>query len=148
MRIHLGIKMMSKKIYILSIFIAASAGITYFETTWDKSEKILNKSLTSLEKQGDFCAGIAENAIANLHAIVEFQKLEILARKANVMKQCMKDRGFNENPSWLTYASSLAKENAVKLNISEDEALQNLRKNDMFVFRTQNNKPLYWKKFN
>jgi len=40
----------------------------------------------------------------------------------------MKDRGFNENPSWLTYASSLAKENAVKLNISEDEALQNLRK--------------------
>jgi len=137
---------MSKKIYILLIFMAISAGIAYFETAWKKLEKTQDKSPTILEKQGDFCAGIAENSIANLHAIVEFQSFEILARKANVMKQCMRDQGFNENPAWLTYATSLANQNAVKLKVSKDEALENLRKQDMYVFSSQNNKPLYWKK--
>ena len=124
---------------------ATSVGIVFFVNTSNQSEKIQLKSPTLLEKKGDFCAGIAENAIANLHAMVEFQKLEILARKANVMQQCMTDQGFNENPDWLIYGTSLAKENAVKLEISQDEALQNLRKQDMYVFSSKKNKPLYWK---
>ena len=139
---------MSKRIYILFIFIAAASGLAYFEPSSNNSEKKQISNPSALEKQGDICAGIADNAVANLHAIIEFQKLEISARKANVMKRCMEDHGFNENPAWLTYASPLANQNASKLNISKDEALENLKKQDMYILNVHQDKPLYWKKSN
>lgn len=136
---------MSKRIYILFILIAVASGLAYFERTWNKSDKKQSGNPTLLEKQGDFCAGIAENAVANLPAIVEFQKLEIFARKANVMERCMQDHGFIENPAWLTYATSVANQDALKLNISKYEALENLKKQDMYILSVPHDKPLYWK---
>lgn len=97
-----------------------------------------------LQEKGDLCAGIAENAVANLQAIVEFQKLEILGRKVNVMRRCMADNGFEENPLWLAAAKPIAKKNATNLNLSEDEALENLKRESMYIFSVANKKPLYW----
>jgi len=124
---------MLKRIFLVLIIISAGAGIGYLMKTLNGLENKKISTPTLLEKQGDICAGIAENAVANLHAIIEFQKLEISARKANVMKRCMEDHGFKENPAWLTYANSLANQNASKLNISQDEALENL-KNKICIF--------------
>lgn len=139
---------MSKRIYILFILIAAASGLAYFEPSSNKTGKKKISNPTALEKQGDICAGIAENSVANLHAIIEFQKLEILARKANVMKRCMQDHGFIENPAWLTYAESIADQNALKLNISKDEAIENLKKQDMYNLTVRQDKPPFWKKSN
>lgn len=100
---------------------------------------------TLLAKTGDDCAAIADNAVANMSAVVEFQKLEIKGRKMHVVRRCMKDKGFIENPSWLTYASPLARANAMKQNISEDEAIENLRREHMMIFNETKQQPLYWR---
>lgn len=137
---------MIKKNHFLVFLILASLVFGYFTITSFQSEKAKTKKPSSLQIKGDFCAGIAENAIANLPTIVEFQRLEMLARKANVMKHCMTDQGFTENPAWLDHAYARAHRDSVKLNISEDEALQNLRKQDMFIFNQESKSPLYWQK--
>ena len=103
---------------------------------------------TALDRVGNECAGIADNAVANMQAIVEFQKLEIEGRKFNVIRRCMADHNYMENPSWLTYAHPIAKSDALKLNISEDEALENLRRKHMLIFNQHANQhanqPIYW----
>jgi hypothetical protein len=101
-----------------------------------------------MQEKGDLCAGIAENAVANLPTLVEFQKLEMLGRKANVMRRCMHDNGFKENPLWLQYANPIAKKNAQQLTISEDEALENIKREAMYIFFNANHQPLYWQAFN
>ena len=99
---------------------------------------------TLLAKAGDECAGIADNAVANMSAVVEFQKLEIQGRKINVMRRCMTDKGFSENPSWLAYATPVAHANAIKQSISEDEAIENLRREHMMIFKQSSQQPIYW----
>jgi len=93
---------------------------------------------------GDECTGISEKAIMGMTPVVEFQKLELLSRKANVLKNCMADRGFREDPAWRKYAQPLATANASEQNISYDEAIENIRKVDMWVFKKQPQRPLYW----
>lgn len=99
---------------------------------------------TMLEKVGDECAGIAENSVANMTAIVEFQKLEIQGRKFNVMRRCMADHGYFESPKWTAYARPLAQSNSLNQKISEDEAIENLRRNHMVVFKEMPVQPIYW----
>ena len=99
---------------------------------------------TLLATVGDECAGIADNSVANLSAVVEFQKLEIQGRKINVMRRCMRDKGFSENPSWLAYAIPIAHVNAIKQSISEDEAIENLRREHMMIFNESSQQPIYW----
>lgn len=99
---------------------------------------------TMLEKVGDECAGIAENSVANMTAIVEFQKLEIQGRKFNVMRRCMADHAYFESPKWTAYAKPLAQSNSLNQKISEDEAIENLRRNHMLVFRERPGQPIYW----
>lgn len=99
---------------------------------------------TKLLKVGDDCAGISENAVANMTAVVEFQKLEIQGRKINVMRLCMKDHGLVENPDWLVYAQPIAIASALKQNISQDEAIENLRRLHMMQFGETPDHPIYW----
>ena len=99
---------------------------------------------TMLDKVGDECAGIAENSVANMTAIVEFQKLEIQGRKFNVMRRCMADHGYFESPKWTAYAKPLAQSNSLNQKISEDEAIENLRRNHMLVFKERPGQPIYW----
>ncbi len=99
---------------------------------------------TMLEKVGDECAGIAENSVANMTAVVEFQKLEIQGRKFNVMRRCMADHAYFESPKWTAYAKPIAQSNSLNQKISEDEAIENLRRSHMVIFKADSNQPIYW----
>jgi hypothetical protein len=99
---------------------------------------------TVLQENGDLCAGIAENAVANFQVMLEFQKLEKAGRKANVMRHCMRDHGFEENPVWLEYNIPISKKKAEQLSISSDEALENLKREAMYLFAHANQVPSYW----
>lgn len=102
------------------------------------------KAKTALHKAGDECASIAENAVANMNAVVAFQMLEKEGRKINVMRRCMADHGYTENPKWLTYGAPIAQANALKQGVSEDEAIENLRRANMMVFAVSEQQPIYW----
>ena len=102
------------------------------------------KAKTALQKAGDECASIAENAVANMNAVVAFQMLEKEGRKINVMRRCMADHGYKENPKWLAYGAPIAKANALKQGVSEDEAIENLRRSNMMVFAVSDQQPIYW----
>lgn len=102
------------------------------------------KVKTALRKTGDECASIAEHAVANMNAVVAFQVLEKEGRKINVMRRCMADHGYMENPKWLAYGAPIAKANALKQGVSEDEAIENLRRANMMVFAVSDQQPIYW----
>ena len=95
-------------------------------------------------KNGGECVVISEQATAHMVPKLEFQKLELAGRKANVVVRCMRDRNFHQNPAWLTYAQPIAEKNAAAQNISVSEALENLKRVDMLVFKSQSGKPAYW----
>jgi len=90
------------------------------------------------------CGDITERAAAHLVAIVEFQRLEIIGRKARVFKICMQDHGYIENPAWLNDSQSIVKQIAQKNHISIDEALENLRRANMAVPIGEGDRPNYW----
>ena len=102
------------------------------------------KVKTALQKAGDECASIAENAVASMNAVVAFQMLEKEGRKINVMRRCMADHGYTENPKWLAYGAPIAQANALKQGVSEDEAIENLRRANMMVFAFSEQQPIYW----
>lgn len=99
---------------------------------------------TLLEQVGDQCAGISENSVANMPAIVEFQKLEIEGRKVNVMRRCMADHGYFENPEWTIYAKPIAHRDSIAQGISEDEAIENLRRKQMVRLKPHDHDLIYW----
>ncbi len=101
---------------------------------------------SDLELAGDECVAIADKSVAHMVAVVEFQKLEIAGRKVRVMRQCMNDHGFYENPAWLKFASPMAEVTAKKDNISIDEALENLKRIKMVVFTAKQDEPIFWVK--
>jgi hypothetical protein len=79
-----------------------------------------------------------------MNAVVAFQMLEKEGRKINVMRRCMADHGYTENPKWLAYGAPIAKANALKQGVSEDEAIENLRRANMMVFAVSEQQPIYW----
>lgn len=97
-----------------------------------------------LEKDGMECVSIAEKSVANMVAVVEFQKLEIIGRKARVMRNCMQDHGYQQNPAWTTFATPIAEKTAQETNVSFDEAFETLRRQHMVIFKASNNQPLFW----
>lgn len=103
---------------------------------------------TELAHAVNECDAITEKAAMSLVAVVEFQKLEIAGRKANVFKICMKDRAYIENPVWTKYAAPIATQKAKTENTSKDEAFENLRRAKMIVPVPNQNEPLFWVKVN
>lgn len=97
-----------------------------------------------LEKDGMECVGIAEKSVAHMVAVVEFQQLEIIGRKARVMRNCMQDHGYQQNPVWTTYATPIAEKTAKETKVSFDEAFENLRRQHMVIFKSTENQPLFW----
>lgn len=99
---------------------------------------------TPLERDGDQCLGITEKAMEGKVAIIEFQRLELISRRANVFARCMRDRGYIENPNWLKLALPQAEKLAKPNEISKDEALENLRREAMFKLKPTKVGPIYW----
>ena len=110
----------------------------------NRNQSSSNQEITQLEHMGDECVGISEKAVIGMTPVVDFQKLELLSRKANVLKNCMADRGFREDPAWRKYAEPLARVSASQQHISFDEAIETMRKSDMLLFKKQAQRPLYW----
>lgn len=99
---------------------------------------------TALMRDGNACVAIAEKSISHMVAVVEFQKLEIIGRKARVMRNCMDDHGYIQNPTWTSYATPIAQATAKSQQISFNEAFENLRRQDMVIFQNNAKIPLYW----
>jgi hypothetical protein len=133
---------MNKSRFIIPLLLLAPvlAYLIHFYQADDPQPKFK----TPLEKSGDECAGIAENAVANMNAVVAFQMLEKEGRKINVMRRCMADRAYMENPKWLAYGTRIAKAKALNQGISEDEAIENLRRLNMMIFTVSDQQPIYW----
>lgn len=100
--------------------------------------------MAALAKAGTECVAISEQATAHFMPKLEFQRLELAGRKANVVVRCMADRHYHQNPAWLTYAEPEARKITLDTNISYDEALENLKRVDMLIFEPQQNKPIFW----
>ena len=127
--------------YLLVALLAGVAGWWYFNNNAETPPPAQNSELAHVLNE---CDMITEKAAAKLVAIVEFQKLEITGRKANVFKTCMKDRAYRENPAWTKYATSLAAQKAKNDNISIDEAFETLRRASMVVAQPSQDAPLFW----
>lgn len=129
------------KATVLIVFIVAA-------TVWfvsQQQEEVINlKEDPALKAAINSCEGITERAAADLVAIVEFQKLEIAGRKAHVFKMCMGDRGYTENPSWLTYSKPIASITSKETTVSADATLESLRRVDMFIASGEQKRPSYW----
>jgi hypothetical protein len=138
---------MKNRIVLLTSILALIALTILAYIYWlgfNQSGSLSQQQKTLVAKVGDECAGIADNSVANMTALVEFQKLEIQGRKMNVMRRCMADKGFMENPSWLAYAAPIAQANALKNSISSDESIENLRREHMMLFNQAAQGPVYW----
>ena len=125
--------------YVL-VALLVGAGWWFFNNT-ETAPPAQNSELAHVLNE---CDVITEKAAADLVAIVEFQKLEIAGRKANVFKTCMKDRAYHENPAWTKYATPLATQKAKNENTSVDEAFENLRRVNMVVAQPSQDKPWFW----
>ena len=131
---------------LLTIIVA----IVYFLTDKAslKTTPNLSPAQEQLAKMGDRCLDFGERAVANDVPIIEFQMLERLAKKTNVIERCMTDNGYIQNPAWLKYAQPIATDNAAKNKTSVSEALTNLSRADMQIFAPDEKRPEYWLKIN
>lgn len=135
------------KLFILAVLLCVAAwGVNYFADTdlSGAARHVNTPQMNALAKAGDECVAIAEKATAHLIPKLEFQRLELAGRKANVVVRCMADHGFYQNPAWLRYAEPIATGMASEQHISADEATENLKRTDMLVFETRPGKPVYW----
>ncbi len=135
------------KILGVAVFLLLLAWMVNFyadDDFFSISRQQASQETTALAKAGGECVAISEQATAHLVPKLEFQRLELAGRKANVVVRCMADRGFYQNPAWLKYAEPIAASDASAQNISIDEALENLKRKDMLVLVPQGNQPAYW----
>lgn len=129
----------------LALVLISAWAVNYFGDIGDLSPKVYrDHRFDSLIKAGDECVAISERATAHLVPKLEFQRLELAGRKANVVVRCMADHHFYQNPAWLKYAEPVAEKISAEQHISVDEAIENLKRVDMLIFDTPSNKPIYW----
>lgn len=106
--------------------------------------KTVDAKISQLEKDGNDCVNIAENSVAHMVAVVEFQKLEIIGRKARVMRMCMQDHGYQQNAAWRKLYTPVAEKIAQETQVSFDEAFENLRRQHMVIFKASDGQLLFW----
>lgn len=130
------------------VLIAGAWAVNYFDLFEPSTAKPVDSALLNA---GEKCAGIAENAVSKIVAVVAFQKLEIIGRKARVMRNCMADNGYVESSAWVSYATPLAQKAVVADKISFNEALENLKRIAMYRFSQNESNadekaPVFWQK--
>lgn len=108
-----------------------------------QTKKKLTPEQLQLTQIGSKCLDFGDRAVANDNPTIEFQRLERISKRATVINNCMQDNGYKVNPAWTQAAQELAKQDAGKNHISVDEALVNLSRKDMQVFKTSE-RPPYW----
>jgi hypothetical protein len=128
--------------YLALLLMLGVMGLYAFNLRDD--DQPIARPLTALQQTGEKCLSIRDRATADIVPIIEFQRLELESRRANVLLRCMQDHRYTENPAWLTYTMPIAKANAIALNISTDEALETLKREQMTILVTDTKHPTYW----
>lgn len=137
-----------KRVIFIAAVVLTLISLAWLYFTESHGNGVLTNEITLLEKTGDQCVGISERAVAGMVPVVEFQKLELISRQANVLRLCMKDHGFHESLVWQKYAEPLANLKASKERVSVYEALESIRRTDMLIFKPKNQQPQYWARLN
>lgn len=136
------------KTFVIAVLMLVAVWWANYSGTIDifnMSKQEQHQQVTELTRAGDECVAISEKASAHLIPKLEFQRLELVARKANVVVRCMADRHFEQNPAWLEYTQPIAAKISLEQRISTDEAIENLKRTDMLIFKPHANKPVYWR---
>lgn len=113
---------------ILAAVLVIGAGVLYWQNLAEDPADALPSVLAQTINQCDL---IATKAAAELPEALPFQKLEKMARQSRVLERCMQDRGYQQNPAWVTQINARANEIAHAQSISQDEAYETLRRQAM-----------------
>ena len=133
--------------YTLGFGVAVALLAGYFFYNQDVYKQVtLTPDQEQMIKIGYKCIDFGDRAVAKDTPIVEFQKLERMSKRANVIITCMQDNGYKVNPAWLKEAEPIAKAEAEKTKISFDEAMINISRRDMQILEPAKNKADYWVK--
>jgi len=135
------------KIFAMAVLLLIAVwGADYYGSIdiFSASKQGPRQQINALTKAGDECVAIAEKATAHFNPKLEFQRLELAGRKANVVVRCMADHHFYQNPAWLKYVQPIAAKASLEQHVSVDEAIENLKRVDMLIFEPAANKPVYW----
>lgn len=137
-----------KLLVIIGLSLAIAANTYFYISKDDVSAKPVSQTQAqaTLIKIGEKCLDFGERAVAKDTPIIEFQQLEREAKRTNVIQRCMTDKGYQQNPAWLSYAQPIAKADADKTNSSTDEAIVNLSRKHMQVLSPVAGQPDYWVK--
>ncbi len=136
----------TQKIGLVLLLLIVGFASGYFSPMQTETVVQDTQAMTALQSTINQCDDITERAAAHLVAVVEFQRLEIIGRKARVFKLCMQDRGYQENTAWLQYSQAVAASVSKSQHISVNEALENLRRMDMKVPTGAEKRPTFWVK--
>lgn len=137
---------MTKLSYAVLIFLLAISLLIAWLINMDILFGEASDTITT-QQQRDIneCQAIAEKSVAHLKVIVPYQQLEKAGRQARVMRLCMSDRQYVQNPAWLDYATTRAAAIAKRDGQSIDETLETLKRQHMVMFTTPEHTPPYWK---
>lgn len=118
----------SRVFAVLGLLLLGYAGFWYWQSLTEVSPATSHNEVSQVVNQCDL---IASKAAAGLPEVLPFQKLEKAARQSRVLDRCMQDRGYQENPAWVTEATKQAQRMAHEQGISEAEAYETLRRQAM-----------------
>lgn len=132
---------LSRVLMLLGLLLLGYGGVWYWQSL---TEVETGNQQTAMGQAINQCDLIATKAAAELPEALSFQKLEKAARQSRVLDRCMQDRGYQENPVWVSETNKRVPDIAREQNISESEAFETLRREAML--QSEGKLPAYWRK--
>lgn len=132
---------LSRVLMLLGLLLLGYGGMWYWQSL---TEVETGNQQTAMGQAINQCDLIATKAAAELPEALPFQKLEKAARQSRVLDRCMQDRGYQENPVWVSETNKRVPDIAREQNISESEAFETLRREAML--QSEGKLPAYWRK--
>lgn len=132
---------LSRVLILLGLLLLGYGGVWYWQSL---TEVETGNQQTEMGQAINQCDLIATKAAAELPEALPFQKLEKAARQSRVLDRCMQDRGYQENPVWVSETNKRVPDIAREQNISESEAFETLRREAML--QSEGKLPAYWRK--
>lgn len=132
---------LSRVLMLLGLLLLGYGGVWYWQSL---TEVETGNQQTAMGQAINQCDLIATKAAAELPEALPFQKLEKAARQSRVLDRCMQDRGYQENPVWVSETNKRVPDIAREQNISESEAFETLRREAML--QSEGKLPAYWRK--
>lgn len=132
---------LSRVLMLLGLLLLGYGGVWYWQSL---TEVETGNQQTAMGQAINQCDLIATKAAAELPEALPFQKLEKAARQSRVLDRCMQDRGYQENPVWVSETNKRVPDIAREQGISESEAFEALRREAML--QSEGKLPAYWRK--